>query len=136
MLYQIHHMITDRLKELAALKSKAAALELKIETERTSALAALPTQFGFSTVAAFASAVRTAAGRRPGRKPKLKAVTATEVAKSRRKRAVITDAMRAEVKKLVEAGKTGTAIAKAVGVSLPSVQNIKKALGLVKKSKK
>ena len=45
----------------------------------------------------------------------------------------LTDATRAQVKKLVEAGKTGSEIAKAVGVSLPSVHNIKKALGLVKK---
>jgi transposase len=36
------------------------------------------------------------------------------------------------VKKLVAAGKTGSQIAKAVGVSLPSVQNIKSALGMVK----
>jgi DNA-binding CsgD family transcriptional regulator len=40
--------------------------------------------------------------------------------------------MREEVKKMVEAGKTGSEIAKAIGVSLPSVQNIKKKLGLVK----
>ena len=48
----------------------------------------------------------------------------------------MTDATRAEVKKLVEAGKTGGEIAKTVGVSLPTVQNIKKALGLVQKRKK
>ena len=34
------------------------------------------------------------------------------------------------------AGKTGAAIAKSVGISLPSVQNIKKALGLVQARKK
>ncbi len=51
------------------------------------------------------------------------------------RRAVITDDTRAEVKKMVQAGKTGSEIAKAVGISLPSVQNIKKALGLVEKRK-
>jgi hypothetical protein len=45
---------------------------------------------------------------------------------------VITDETRAKVKALVEAGKTGAEIAAEVGISLPSVQNIKKALGLVK----
>jgi hypothetical protein len=50
----------------------------------------------------------------------------------RRRRAVITDETRSSVKKLVGSGKTGTQIAKALGISLPSVQNIKKALGLVK----
>jgi transposase len=41
-------------------------------------------------------------------------------------------ATRARVKKLVQAGKSGSQIAKAVGISLPSVHNIKKALWLVK----
>jgi transposase len=39
------------------------------------------------------------------------------------------------VKKLVQDGKTGSEVAKLVGISLPSVQNIKKALGLVKERK-
>ena len=46
---------------------------------------------------------------------------------------MITDDTRAQVKKMVESDKTGAEIAKALGISLPSVQNIKKALGLVKK---
>jgi len=33
---------------------------------------------------------------------------------------------------MVEANKTGQEIAKALGISAPSVQNIKKALGMVK----
>jgi DNA-binding CsgD family transcriptional regulator len=53
----------------------------------------------------------------------------------RRKRAVITAATKAQVKALTQAGKTGAEIAKAAGISLPSVQNIKKALGLVKARK-
>ena len=50
----------------------------------------------------------------------------------RRRRAKITDETRDELKKLVQAGKTGNEIAKTLGISLPSVQNIKKALGLVR----
>ena len=38
----------------------------------------------------------------------------------------------ADVKKMVDAGKTGAEISQALKISLPSVQNIKKALGLVK----
>ena len=49
----------------------------------------------------------------------------------RRKRAKITDETREQVKKMVAEGKTGAEIAKTVGISLPSVQNIKKAAGLV-----
>lgn len=48
------------------------------------------------------------------------------------KRTVITHQIRADVKKLVECGKTGGEIAKCLGISLPTTQNIKKALGLVK----
>lgn len=49
-----------------------------------------------------------------------------------RKRTKVTDAMRALVKKLVTEGKSGSKIAKQVGISMPTVHNIKKALGLVK----
>jgi hypothetical protein len=45
----------------------------------------------------------------------------------------VTDEMRTEPKKLVEEGKTGAEIAKALKISLPSVYNVKKALGLIKK---
>ena len=37
---------------------------------------------------------------------------------------------------MVNEGKTGGETAKSLGISLPSVQNIKKALGLVRKGKK
>ncbi len=125
-----------------------------------SELAALPAQYGFASAADFAAAVTKAAGKPRGRKPgnataavkpavavvvePAAAVAGKHVAaakpkapakKKRRKRAVITDATKAEVKKLVEAGKSGGEIAKAVGISLPSVQNVKKALGLVKKTR-
>ena len=46
--------------------------------------------------------------------------------------ALITDATRAKVKSLVAAKKTSAQIAAELDISVPSVQNIKKALGLVK----
>lgn len=49
---------------------------------------------------------------------------------------MITDETRTQVKKLVGEGKTGAVFAKALGISLPGVQNIKKALGLVQPRKK
>lgn len=48
------------------------------------------------------------------------------------KRADLTDVIRSEVRRLVESGFTGAEIAKKCGISLPSVQRIKKALGFVK----
>lgn len=116
-------MITDKLKELEATKAKMADLVKAIDTERSKELRSLPEKYGFENLGAFLKAVKAASGGRGGKKG---------AGKGKRTRAVITDETRAQVKKLVAAGKTGAEIADSVGISLPSVQNIKKALGLVK----
>ncbi len=121
-------MMTEKLKELEATRAKLASLEQSIVDELRKELAALPSEYGFASVGEFVRAVKAAAGIHRGRK-------AGASGKIRR-RAVITDETRAQVKKLVEAGKTGDEIAKALGISAPSVQNIKKALGLVKAKKR
>jgi hypothetical protein len=123
-------MITQQIQALAAARAKTAALEKAIAAQLNKELAALPGQYGFADVKSFIKAVKAAGGGKRGGK---KAKAVTKSGKKRRARAVITDATRAQVKKLVEAGKTGAEIAKAVGISLPSVHNVKKALGLVGK---
>ena len=129
-------MLTEKIKELEAAKAKVEELEQKIVVERATELAALPASFGFESVAAFVKAVRAAAGGKPVKRRKARKAEKKPAKKAKKKktrtRAKITDETRAEVKKLVEAKKTGAEIAKALGISLPSVQNIKKALGLVK----
>lgn len=120
--YASRFMNTKVLKELESTRAKVAVLEKSIESERTKELAGLPAQYGFKSTADFLQAVRNATGGKSRRGSKT----------GRRTRAVITDATRAKVKALAKAGKTGTEIAAMVGISLPSVQNIKKALGLVK----
>jgi DNA invertase Pin-like site-specific DNA recombinase len=122
-------MVTDKIKALAATKAKVAELEKSIATELNRELAALPGKYGYNSLPAFFSAVRAASRGKGGAKAKGGAEG------KRRKRAVITADTRAKVKSLVEGGKTGSEIAKAVGISLPSVQNIKKELGLVKPRK-
>ena len=127
-------MVTEKIKQLETAKANLAKLEKHIAARIHRELASLPAKYGFGSVKHFIKAVAAAAGggkRSPGRGAAKKAGGA----KRRRKRAVITDATRAQVKKLVEAGKTGSAIAKELYISLPSVQNIKKALGLVKARK-
>ena len=139
-------MVTDKIKELEAARAKLASLEQSIADELKNELAALPAKYGFGSAADFLSAVAAATGggstprgRKPGKAAKpakaAKAPKGKSAAggKKRRTRAVITDETRAQVKKLVSDGKTGGEIAKALSISLPSVQNIKKALGLVKK---
>ncbi len=130
-------MLTDKLKALAQTKAKLAELENSVAAELSRELAALPGKYGFNSAEEFINAVRSATGSKRGRKPaKASAAGSTGGAGKRRKRAVITPETKAKVKSLVEGGKTGEEIAKAVGISLPSVQNIKKELGLVKARKK
>lgn len=131
-------MVTNKLKELEAARAKLATLEQSIQSALNKELAQLPAKYGFASADEFIAAVREATGGRAKRGPRARAgrpaASAGRAAGGkRRKRAKITDATRAEVKKLVEGGKTGGEIAKSLGISLPSVQNIKKALGLVKK---
>ncbi|HVS53363.1 MAG TPA: helix-turn-helix domain-containing protein [Opitutaceae bacterium] len=127
-------MVTNKLKELEATRAKLASLEQSIASELHKELAGLPAKYGFDSVAAFVQAVQAASGGRRGRRAgKAAGPKAGKTKSGRKPRAVITDETRAQVKKLVAAGKTGGEIAKELDLSLPSVQNIKKALGLVKK---
>lgn len=131
-------MVLDKIKELAALREKTATLEEQISAERNKELLALPAQFGFDSMDSFFAALRTATGKKLGRPAGKAPGSASGQGKKirRRRRATITDETRAEVKKMVGNGKSGSEIAKTLGISLPSVQNIKKALGLVKERKK
>ena len=123
-------MTTNKMKELHAARAKLASLEKSIAEEMSKELAALPAKFGFDSAAEFIRAVRAATG---GRKsPRRGGAAKKGKGGKRRTRAVITDETRAQVKKMVEAGKTGGQIAATLKISVPSVQNIKKALGLVK----
>ena len=117
-------MVTNQIKQLEATKAKVIKLESAIAAQLARELAALPRKYGFASAAAFLQAVKAAAGG--------KAKGAAKPGK-RRKRAVITADTKAKVKSLVAAGKTGAEIARAAAISLPSGQNIKKELGLVKK---
>lgn len=114
------------IKALEAARAKVTKLENAVAAKRNRLLAALPAHHGFNSVEAFIKAIKaaTAGGRRPAAPAK------------RRKRAVITAETKAKVKALFEAGKTGNEIAKAVKISLPSVQNIKRELGLTKVRRK
>ncbi|MES2692853.1 MAG: helix-turn-helix domain-containing protein [Verrucomicrobiota bacterium] len=131
-------MVTDKLKELEATRAKLASLEQSIQSELGKELASLPAKYGFASAEDFLDAARAALGSGKGRRGGARRGRPPGTGKGgpgkkRRSRAVITDETRAQVKKMVEGGKTGSEISKSLGISLPSVQNIKKALGLVKK---
>ena len=119
-------MVTNKIKLLESTKAKVAQLERSIKAELSRELASLPRKYGFATPQEFIKAMRAVTGR-------AMISAGKRVAGKRRKRAVITAETKAKVKELVQAGKTGGEIARTVGISLPSVQNIKKELGLVQK---
>ena len=128
-------MILEQIKELTQLKAAVAKLEAQVAAELPAALAALPEKFDYPSLKSFIKALKQAAGRKPktrkkAKVAKVKAAKAPKAAK--RKRAKITDEIRAQVKTALESGQKAGAVAKAAGISLPSVQNIKKQLGLVK----
>ncbi len=111
--------------------SKLQAEIEKAESKQRAKLLKLPQKYGFKSIEAVISALQALSKRKRGRPAK----SAKAGVAKKRTRTAITDAIRADVKKLAQEGKTGAEIAKAVGISLPSVQNIKKAAGLVKARK-
>lgn len=123
----------DKINQLEAARAKLAEMESSISAERQAALANLPSEYGYPDLNSFIRALKSAQRSGGGARRKGARASKAAAAKSgRRTRAKITEETKAEVRSLVEAGKTGAEIAKALKISLPSVQNIKKALGLVK----
>lgn len=126
-------MFTEKLARLAKAKAELKQMEAKMVADRTAALARLPSEFGFESLQDFIAALKKAgmskgqrpAGRSSGAKP-------AKISKAPGKRARITDEIKAQVKALTVAGKTGQEIAGSLGISQASVQNIRKTLGLVK----
>lgn len=125
-------MITDKIKKLQEMEAQAAKLKASIENERVSELASLPAKYGYDSLASFIKALKQAAGGRKGKRGR-KAGSAKPGKKAgARKRAKITPEIKEQVKALVASNTPGSKIAKQLGISMPSVQNIKKEFGLVK----
>jgi hypothetical protein len=131
-------MVIQKIKELEELKARAAKLAATIEAERTAELASLPGKYGYSDINEFIKALKQAigvrgTGARRGRKPGKVARAPSRIAiTGKRTRARITPEIKEQVKAAVLEGKSGSEIAATFGISLPSVQNIKKEFGLVK----
>ncbi len=120
-------MVTDKLQKLREYQRQMAKLEKEL-ARYNNKLLALPAKHGFKSMDAFIDALRAAKG---GGAKLPKAIAGK--AGGRKPRAKITPETKQKVKAMVGDGKTGSQIAKALNISLPSVQNIKKELGLVKK---
>ncbi|MDR0352909.1 MAG: helix-turn-helix domain-containing protein [Opitutaceae bacterium] len=118
-------MLTQKIKELEELKTRAAQLEADIEAERATELAALPGQYGYGDINEFIKALKKAFNARGSRDK-------TSASGGKRPRARLTPELKEQVRAAILEGKSGSAIAAEFGISPPSVQNIKKEFGLVK----
>ncbi|MDQ8184439.1 hypothetical protein [Pelagicoccus sp. SDUM812002] len=135
-------MITNTQKQIAATKAKLEALEKKAAAEAAKKLTNLHADLGFASRADLIVALSSleSVKAKPGRKPQAVVKKAgrpavAQKASKRAKRAKITEELKAKVIDAVKAGGKGAAIAKEFGISIPSLQNIKKAAGLTKSRK-
>ena len=115
-------IMADPLTAIAEYKKKIAYLEKQLAKDNRKLLA-LPAKLGYKDVGELINALQIAAG--------ISVSPTKSTSKSKRTRAKITPEIKAKVKALVKDGKTGKQIASLLGISVPSVQNIKKELGLV-----
>lgn len=122
-------MVTNKLKKLQEYQRQMAKLEKELAGFNRQLLA-LPGKYGFKSMDEFITALRAAS-----KAPKAAGVKTPAVKSDtgRKARVAITPEIKQKVKALVAEDKTGAEIAKSLNISLPSVQNIKKELGLVKK---
>lgn len=127
-------MISDTQKQIAATKAKLEALEKKAAAEASKKLTNLHKTVGFSTRSDLIAALQSLEAPKKGRKTKATAAkkAGRPSAKKRAKRTKITEELRSSVVSAVKAGKKGAEIAAEFGISIPSLQNIKKAAGLTK----
>ncbi len=122
----------DQIAELEKAKAKLAQAEAKLSADRVSALAKLPSDYGYDSLNEFIKALKAAAGKAGKGKKASKTAGKTAKKAGKRTRAKITPEIKQQVIAAVQAGTPGAKIAKDFGISLPSVQNIKKEAGLVK----
>lgn len=137
-------MLSKKIKEITNVRAKLAALEEEVAKQRKAALSVLHKEFGFESIEDLIEALKELVGAKPargrGRKKGAAGRPAKKAAKKaaargegkKRKRAKVTPEMREQIIEAVKAGKTGKAIAAEFGVSLPTVQNIKRDAGLTK----
>ncbi|MCF7688518.1 MAG: helix-turn-helix domain-containing protein [Cephaloticoccus sp.] len=111
---------------LAALKNEVARLETQQRIKEEERLKQLAGEFGLESVDALIRRLADYAS------PALRKQLQGEAGEVRGKRARVTQELKAQVVADLQAGGTASAVAEKFGVSLPTVQNIKKAAGLVK----
>ena len=112
-------MAITKLKELENYKSKVAALEKEIATERTARFSSLHKEVGLESTEALIAALKGL----------------SKKASKRSKRARLNPAIKQKIANAIKAGLKGVDAAKKFSVSIPTIQNIKNEFELVKSRK-
>lgn len=131
-------MITDTLKQIADAKNKLAVLEKKAAEEQAKKLTNLHKDLGYDSRAELIAALQMLESGPVKRARQAKTAAPKKAAggaKKRAKRTRITEELKQDVIAAVKSGEKGSTIAKRFGISVPSLQNIKKAAGLTKSRK-
>lgn len=118
---------------LQAARERVEKLRATVIAERTQLLKKLHVDLGFASRPELVEALRQLDGGRRAMAPS--APTSSTPARSR-KRTRITPEMRTDIIEAVKAGQAGAAVAEHFGISVQSIQNIKKAAGLVRERAK
>jgi hypothetical protein len=109
------------------LEQKQAELEQirsQLEARRLKRLQALPGELGFASIHELIAALEVAAGGR-----KLRSATGPSRGS---KRARLTPQVREQIQAALQAGRAGAEVARAFGISYPTMHKLKTQLGLVK----
>lgn len=113
-------MPVNKIKELEKYKSKVAVLEKEIATAQKSKLASLHKEVGFESTDALIAALKG---------------LSQKTSRKRAKRTRLTPAIKKNIVSAIKGGLKGAEAAKKYGVSIPTIQNIKREFGLVKTRK-
>lgn len=120
-------MLTPKIQALAQFKAKVEKLERSIKAERRALLARLHEEVGLESREALIKALREVEDSSARRTPK-----GGRAGTAKRRRTTITPELRDAIITAVKGGATGGAAAARFKVSLPTVQNIKRAAGLTR----
>ena len=126
------------LEKLQKAEAQVLALREEFEKERRQQLEQLHSTLGFASREELIQALQALAGSRGRGRPRASSGPAGEAPAGGRasKRARITPEMQAGILKALRAGERGVAVAARFGIAGLSLHKIKKAAGLVRRSKK
>ena len=108
----------DTIEKIKKHEEELASLKKKLEQERKQRLLDLPKEAGYDSVEELIEALREVSGKTASGRTK------------------ITPELKGKIEGALRSGKKGSEVSREFGISVPTVQTIKKKLGLVKNRKK